>query len=285
MAAPTIVSVVPVAFWPETILRITFSAALDPAQANSTTASTYTLTGTSEDEHTVIPRSAVLSAAAVIDLYCYGVPNGNYTLTTTAPIYANANPDPLPTGSTKAVVANGQPSGRVVALDEMIASMHWSRDDSGDLARFIKNILQPILDELLVYIDRWTDIIDPDLAPETFLDDMLTDLGNPFLTVVQKRALVQTLIPIYRQTGTAAGIENVIRFFLGINATVYPVHKSSWKLGTDKLGTETVLSSANVIYTFDIILPAPASAFEEKAITWIANRMKVSHEHFRRIVV
>src|SRR5690606_30992264 len=94
-------------------------------------------------------------------------------------------------------------------------------DETGDLENFMA-VLQDVLELLLGEVDRFPDILDPDLAPEPFLDLMLEDLGNPFafdLTELQKRRLIAVLVQIYRQKGTAAGIRNAIRFFLGVDVT------------------------------------------------------------------
>ena len=200
MAAPQIVSVKPASFWPETIIRITFD------QIITLSGTPFSLAPGGNGEHTVVPREAVLISSGVeVDVYCYGIPNGSYTLVTTAAITAVDNPDQLPAGTEVVFVANGQPTGRSVTLKEMIPQHHWNHDDSGDPERFVEHVLQPIVDEILSYTDRWTDIIDPDRAPENVLDLMLQDLGNPFpftLDVPHKRALVQSLVSLYQQMGT-----------------------------------------------------------------------------------
>lgn len=283
MAAPQIVSVKPASFWPETVIRIAFD------QVITLSGTPFSLTRGENGEHTVAPREAVLSSSGLeVDLYCYGIPNGTYTLATTDAITASGNPDPLPAGTEVVFVANGQPAGRSVTLREMIPQHHWNQDDSGDLERFVDNVLQPIVDELLSYTDRWTDIIDPDLAPENTLDLMLQDLGNPFpftLDIPHKRALVQSLVSLYQQMGTANGIEAAIRFFVGLESQVIPLYQSGWRIGTHRLNRNTFLTSQSVLYTFDIMVFRPLNEFEDAAITWLAEYIKASHEHFRRIFV
>jgi phage tail-like protein len=116
---------------------------------------------------------------------------------------------------------------------------HNRRDDqTGDLFRFIA-CLQEVTDLLLADVDRWPDIFDLERAPEAFLDLILRDLGNPFpfeLDAMGKRRLASVLVEMYRQKGTAKGIQNAIRFFLGIdisaitpfNADTLILGESSW---------------------------------------------------------
>ena len=48
----------------------------------------------------------------------------------------------------------------------------------------------------------------------------MQDLGNPFpfdLDDLSKRRLAAVLVEMYQQKGTAIGIRNAIRFFLGVD--------------------------------------------------------------------
>ncbi len=113
------------------------------------------------------------------------------------------------------------PAGRSFDLYAMMPEKNRLEDQTGELAAFLACLQDP-LDLLLGVIDSFSDVMDPNLAPEGFVDAMLEDLANPFsltLTLTQKRLLVQLLLAIYKQKGTAPGIVNVIRLFLGISMT------------------------------------------------------------------
>lgn len=166
-------------------------------------------------------------------------------------------------------------------------------EDNGDLWNFI-SCLQEVTDLLLVEIDAWTDILDPDLAPEIFLDAMLQDLGNPFdfdLNETEKRKLIRILVAIYRQKGTSVGIINVIRFFLGIEIAIDAYSDEGWDLGIDELGDSLTDGTAILgpgttyaLYSFEIVSPIVLTAEQREQITNIANYMKPGHTHLIRIV-
>lgn len=222
-----------------------------------------------------------------VDIACIGVPQGSYRLVTQAALLG-ANGEYLPAGSEFALVAYGHPRNRKFRLWDFLPEMHRLLDSTGDLKRLCDETWQPIVDELLVYTDKQADLIDPDRAPAGMLDLMLADLGNPFpfeLTEAQKRALTQTLVIIYRRTGTAAGLEQAIRFFVRVEATVVPHYLNSWILGVSELGVDTVLGGFGAgLYSFDVEVEQPLDAWQVEAIAWLADRMKASHEHFVQLI-
>lgn len=171
-------------------------------------------------------------------------------------------------------------------------------DASGDLRRFV-GILQEVLDLLLCEIDRWTDILDPDIAEEQFLDCMLADLGNPFtfdLSEIDKRRLIRILVSIYKQKGTAVGVVNVIRFFLGIEVVVNAFSEEGWDLGIDELNGDLGIGEEGIppiilgpgtsflLFSFEIVSPIALTDEERDRITDIANFMKPAHTHLVAIV-
>ena len=165
-----------------------------------------------------------------------------------------------------------------------------SRDeDPGDLRKFLA-CLQEVTDLLLCLIDRWTDILDPDIAPEPFLDAMLQDLGNPFafdLDEADKRRLIRVLLAAYRQKGTAIGIINLVRFFLGIEVTINTfLGDEGWDLGVDELGETTILGPGTsfALYSFEVLSPVELTQEQRDQIEDIANYMKPAHTHLIRIV-
>jgi phage tail-like protein len=113
------------------------------------------------------------------------------------------------------------PAGRSFVLYDMIAQKNRNEDQTGELRTFLA-MFQDCVDLLAYEVDSFPEILDPNTAPEQYVDAMLADMGNPFdfdLTLTQKRQLVQLLLPIYEQKGTPQGIENAIRLFLGIEVT------------------------------------------------------------------
>ena len=135
------------------------------------------------------------------------------------------------------------PVGRDFDLYSFFSDQTRTDDASGELRNFIA-CLQDCVGLLLYEIDSFADITDPNLAPEQYVDAMLADLGNPFpfaLTLTQKRLLVQLLLPIYEQKGTAPGIANAIRLFTGIECEIVSVGWGSSLDGvTDTLGDSSM---------------------------------------------
>jgi phage tail-like protein len=177
--------------------------------------------------------------------------------------------------------------GRRFRLIEKIQPFHVTADATGDLRKFFWCLQEP-LNLLFRRIDRWTDILDPDVAPEPYLDAMLVELGNPFtfaLEVDDKRRLVRILVSIYRAKGTAQGIIDAIRFFLGLEVTInYPGFEGAL-LGDALLEEDWVLGGEpRDAYTYEILAPVSLSGEERARITEIAEYMQVAHEHLVGIV-
>lgn len=176
------------------------------------------------------------------------------------------------------------PDGRSFDLYQML-SQKTRDNDPGDLEDFVA-CLQEVTDLLLCEIDRWTDILDPDLAPEVFLDAMLQDLGNPFadfdLDAIDKRRLIRVLVQAYKQKGTGVGIINLIRFFLGVEVTINSIGTEGWILGVDELGETTILGPGTsfALYAFEIVSPVVLTAAERERIGIIAEYMKPAHTHY-----
>ncbi len=195
------------------------------------------------------------------------------------------------------------PEGRDFDLWPMLPQLNRGEDDSGDLARFI-NCLQDLHTLQLYRIDTWTNILDFDLAPENFLDLMLQDLGFPFqiaLSVLDKRRLLSILVRMYKQKGTAAGIKNAIRFFVGYEADVVVRPRpglGGWVLDYSILDVDTVLGGGTyydpVLHgpdlaafstNFDFIvkvgkpLAAALTADEDQKVRAVVDHMKAAHEH------
>jgi len=159
---------------------------------------------------------------------------------------------------------------------------------TGELRKFLL-VLQDVVDVLLCQIDRWTDIIDIDLAPEAFLDAILQDLGNPFADCIAdldeagKRRLARVLVTIYKQKGTANGIINAVRFFLGLEVTLGVVNaRAFWQLGVSTLGIDTVLAPPvgdALWYSFTVDAEVVLTADQRDRVLCVAEYMKGAHEH------
>jgi phage tail-like protein len=178
-----------------------------------------------------------------------------------------------------------RPASRRFDLWTMLPRHNRRTDDTGDLWRFIA-CLQEVVDLLLAEVDRYPDIFDLERAPEGFLDLILRDLGNPFpfeLDELGKRRLASVLVEMYRQKGTAIGIENAIRFFLGIDITaITPFTGTTLILGESELGVDWELGPSDRFarYAFDVEVDVPLSDTERRQIRAIVDYLKPAHTHF-----
>lgn len=175
------------------------------------------------------------------------------------------------------------PEGRRFQLWRMLADIDRRRDTTGDLEKFV-GVLQEPTDLLLCDIDRWTDILDVDIAPERYVDQMLITLGNPFdfdLELIDKRRLVRSLVRVYQQKGTDVGIINVIRFFLGLEVTIGMYNEDCWILGEDELGVGTILASSDSFarYSFVVIATQVLTQEQRDRIDDLVEYMKPPHTH------
>ena len=181
-----------------------------------------------------------------------------------------------------------RPANRVFDLYGFLPELNRREDDTGDLRRFL-SCLQEVTDLVLHDIDHFTDLLDPDLASEPFLDLMLGELGDPFsfdLTLVDKRRLLNVLVAMYREKGTAAGIINAIRFFLRLEATVTSYAGEALILGESRLDEDWVLgpSDAFAAYAFEVVVPRLLTAEERRRLAQIVDLAKPAQTHLARIV-
>ena len=190
------------------------------------------------------------------------------------------------------------PAGRRFLLWEMIPLLNRCEDTTDDLKKFVASC-QEIVNCLLYEIDSFANILDPDTAPEDVLDRMICDLGRPSfvercgeLDVQQKRALINVLIDIYKLKGTATGIVQVIRFFLGLEVTVKPYNDPDayWELGIDELGSDGTDGSAILgptgadIFKFDVCTTVELTDEQRTCISEIVEYMRHSREEFARLI-
>lgn len=148
------------------------------------------------------------------------------------------------------------PSRRRFDLWLMLPNHNRKADQTGDLRAFV-DCLQEIVDLLLADIDAWTDIIDLERAPAPFVDLILQDLGNPFafdLTLPQRRRLAATLVEMHRYKGTAKGIIDMVRFFLGLDITIETYADETLVLGVSSLDVDWILGTTSQFarFAFDV---------------------------------
>lgn len=217
-------------------------------------------------------------------------PNGNYRVIGTVLEDLNGNAIVAPNNTADFLGwLPPSPEEREFDLYQRLPGVNRREDDSQDLFRFI-GCFQEVLTLLLYDVDRFTDILDPDLAPEDVVDAMLADLGNPFafdLSLADKRRLVQILTDMYRLKGTAPGIQNVVRFFLGLEVDViaYNNHLETWSLGDSELGDTTILGTnvSFLLYCFEIVVGVALTDEQRKQLIEIAEYMKPAHTHLIRV--
>lgn len=184
------------------------------------------------------------------------------------------------------------------------------RDDeagSGDLARLVDDVLQPVLDLLVAEATRWEVQVDPDQADEASVDAMLLDLGNPFevafgLSLARKRLLVRSLVESYKSNGTARGIISIVRALTGVEITeiVAPAVITFWRLGrhtladtsadarpVDPVNTDKAVlgpSTRFMAYSFQVRVGVVLTAAQRTLITTIVRTVKPAHTHFLGIL-
>lgn len=187
------------------------------------------------------------------------------------------------------------PARRRWLLHDFVPRIALAVDNTQELSLFL-GCLQDTNNVLLSMIDRWIEIIDPDTAPEAFVDAILRDLSNPFdfeLELSQKRRLAKLLVLMYQLKGTALGIVDVIRFFLNTESMVETFAGRGWRLGYHKLSTTGIVASPNPIvigpgrralYSFRVHMPITLSAEQLTKVRYIATFMKGAQEHLVGVV-
>jgi phage tail-like protein len=185
-----------------------------------------------------------------------------------------------------------EPATRDFCLYEMLPLMNRLEDRSGDLAKFIAVLQEPV-DLLLYDIDQFIDILDPDTAPEQYVNAMLADLCAPFsfipsLALVDKRRLIHVLLDIYKLKGTCVGIIDAVRFFLGLEVDCDEfIDGETLILGESELGSDGTdgdwvlgASAGFLLYSFTITSVITLTQDQKDKITEIVEFMKPAHTHF-----
>ncbi|MCC6647894.1 MAG: phage tail protein, partial [Polyangiaceae bacterium] len=137
---------------------------------------------------------------------------------------------------------------------------------------------------------RFPDVFDLERAPEGFLDVILRDLGDPFpfeLDTLGKRRLASVLVEMYRQKGTAVGVKNAVRFFLGVDIdAITPLAAAAMVLGESELDLNWELGPSDRFarYAFDLKVGRVLAAKERRQLRAIVDYLKPAHTHFVNLV-
>lgn len=186
-------------------------------------------------------------------------------------------------------------------LEDLLPDINFRIDATGDLDRFVNEVLQPVLDDACAEGDRWVAQQDIDTADERSVDATLRDLGNPFEVAFtqplnRKRLLARTLIDIYKAKGAEPGLVDVIRALTGIEvvAVISPGTVDAWDLGIDEIGNlpsdpfpptltdQAILgpSPGFMRYSFQVEVPRVLTTEEREILTEIVQLVKPAHTHF-----
>lgn len=148
-------------------------------------------------------------------------------------------------------------------------------------------VCDDILKVLMLDVDLFTDIVDPDVCEEAMLDLMLADMGNPFsqfdFTEIEKRRMVRLLLPIAKQKGTGPGIVNVIRLLMQMDAEIIPAPRVGLILGTSMLDVDWVLGYGTP-FAFQIRIVTSTGTFPAETynrLVQIVEHMKSAEETVR----
>jgi phage tail-like protein len=230
--------------------------------------------------------AAAIETLVDVTLSTEMTPDVNYRVVATGVRDRKGNPVLVPFDT--AVFQGFRPARhprRRFELWSMLPKHNRRSDTTGDLARFIA-CLQEVVDLLLAEVDRFPDLWDIERAPSPFLDLILRDLGNPFpfdLDELSKRRLATVLVEMYRQKGTAIGIRNAVRFFLGLEIeAITGLAATALVLGVSELGVDWELGPSDRFarYAFDVKVGRVLSLTERKHLRAIVNYMKPAHTHF-----
>lgn len=218
-------------------------------------------------------------------------PGRSYIATVASGAVVDAVGNPIGSGATAAFVAlvPAAPAGRAFDLWSMLPAHNRGNDPAGDL-RLLVSAWQEMADLLFAKIDRFGELINIDTAPEANLDAILYGLGNPFdasvLTLAEKRRLASLLVEMYRERGTAKGITNAIRLFLGVEAEVIPIGRTSMRLGTSILGVDWILGSDDprTLYSFIVEVDTDLTPEQRVQLVVLVEYIRTAREHFVALV-
>jgi hypothetical protein len=91
---------------------------------------------------------------------------------------------------------------------------------------------------------------------------------------------------MYREKGTAVGIINAIRFFLGLEVQIIAYAGEALALGESLLGEDWVLgpSSRFAALAFEVVCPRILGTEERRRLRQIVDYLRPAQTHFARLV-
>ncbi|MGO8999526.1 MAG: phage tail protein [Polyangiaceae bacterium] len=235
--------------------------------------------------------TAVSGSAGLVDLTLASPlsPAVDYEVSAIGVADARGHTMPAPGDTARfTAFAPPRPPGRKFDLWSMLPKHNRRLDTTGELASFVA-CLQEVTDWLLAELDALADLPDIERAPEWMLDRILADLGNPFtfpLTALDKRRLASMLVSIYQQKGTAPGIKNAVRFFLGLDdLQITPLTATTLVLGESELGVDWELGprARFARYAFEVVVSRILTDDETAALSAIVRYAKPAHTHLTAI--
>jgi hypothetical protein len=99
---------------------------------------------------------------------------------------------------------------------------------------------------------------------------------------IAKRRLAASLVELYKSKGTAVGIKNVIRFFLGVEIVILSFASDTLVLGESELGVDWILGPSHRFarYAFNVRVDQALTDDQRRQIRMIVEYMKPAHTHF-----
>jgi phage tail-like protein len=146
-----------------------------------------------------------------------------------------------------------------------------------------------VVDLLLVDIDRMTEWLDIERAPEAVVELWLRDLGSPFELVfndLDRRRLASVLVDLYRLKGTERGMRSAARLLLGIELDeINTFSGTPLVLGESLLGVDWELGPSNrfALYAFSVRVSRILTVEERRRLRTIIVWAKPAHTHLVEI--
>ncbi len=122
------------------------------------------------------------------------------------------------------------------------------RSDKDQHLLNLSRVIEDLFGQLMLRNDYFYELLDPRKAPIEIIQAKLQDLGSAFMfpfpmTELEQRRLTLEIAGFQELVGTVQGITRVIKFFTGIDVTIFTMAELPyWTLSESILGEGTVLS-------------------------------------------